>query len=173
MKNLRITNSISRRSFTTYLAVSLSACSILEQSPKPFRFFDDNLSSKKTDNTLKIELQKILDEVNKKFIYESDENIDGEIDTWITASAESAWRGDCEDFALLCRKLLRDKGNANGMLLTCWTETGAYHCVLYIEGWILDYRYAWVMSNTDLQSTGYVWHKLGLPNGKWYYVESG
>lgn len=117
------------------------------------------------------ELEKSLFSVNKQFIYETDQNIYGQKDYWVVASKESAWRGDCEDHALLCKQLLAEKGIHKTNLLTCWTENNDYHCVLYVSGWILDVRFKHVMSNVELRDYGYRWHKIGLEGGRWFYVD--
>jgi predicted transglutaminase-like cysteine proteinase len=116
-------------------------------------------------------LDEVLQRVNDKFQYDSDLLIYGERDYWSPASESNGWRGDCEDYALLCRELLQAKGVYGSLLLTCWTEAGQYHCVLYMEGWILDVRFSKVMSNSDLERVGYKWHKAGLEDGRWFYVD--
>lgn len=140
-------------------------------SPVPFQvqmgFLVDAPSSPKK---LKPTLDTVLGRANENFQYESDSAIYGESDYWNPASASNDWRGDCEEHALLCREMLGEAGINGSFLLTCWTETEQYHCVLYVHGWVLDVRHSRVMSNTDLEKIGYKWHKAGLEDGRWFYV---
>lgn len=146
----------------------IAACTSL-----PIPFVDPaglDLQRHRTPDDVKPILDKVLRRVNDKFQYDSDSSIYGESDYWNLASEITGWRGDCEDHALLCRSLLREKNDIGSMLLTCWTETGQYHCVLYVQGWVLDVRHSRVMSNADLEKMGYRWHKVGLEDGRWFYV---
>lgn len=74
--------------------------------------------------------------------------------------------GDCEDFALWCRKELALQGIASD-LVYCLTEQGEGHLVLSVDGYILDNRHRWVMRRDDLD---YRWISLGKPNGTWFAV---
>ena len=80
--------------------------------------------------------------------------------------------GDCEDFALACRKLCRDAGIDNSRLVFCYTEEGEGHAVLEVEGWILDNRYRQVVSNDWLQDEGYNFIAVsGYNSGDpWHYI---
>lgn len=167
---------LTRRLFLRLSAGVISASLVACAAPAPLPFFihtgdtaakPDALAPK----ALKKLLTSLLNEVNSRFIYESDQSIYGEKDYWTTASAASEWRGDCEDHALLCKELLEQRGLNTSMLLTCWTELGEYHCTLYVDGWILDVRHPELKSNTELQQLGYKWHKVGLEDGSWYYVD--
>ena len=80
--------------------------------------------------------------------------------------------GDCEDYALLKRKILLNSGfeRKDLHLACCWCENDEYHCVLLVntdKGWfILDNRYAWPMVH---ESINYKWDKaLNEVDGKWY-----
>lgn len=163
---------LKRRVFLASGCLLLGACAGLA----PIPFLQNNgiiaISSRKyKPGELKKILGEVLNEVNARFVYEADAAVYGEPDYWVAASEIKAWRGDCEDHALLCQKLLIGQGVNEGKLLTCWTEEGQYHAVLYVEGWILDVRHPWVMANTELEAIGYKWHKIGLEGGRWYYVD--
>ncbi len=79
--------------------------------------------------------------------------------------------GDCEDFALACRKLCRD-ANIPTRLVICYTEEGEGHCVLESSGWILDNRYTRVMSRDKLEKQGYKWLAIsGFESGDdWHRI---
>lgn len=146
----------------------LFACA---NSPIPFESKKGILvDAPSSPEKLKTTLDLVLRCANDKFQYESDTEIYGESDFWTPASEINNWRGDCEDHALLCREMLADTGINGSLLLTCWTETEQYHCVLYLHGWVLDVRHSRVMSNTDLEKIGYKWHKAGLEDGRWFYI---
>jgi predicted transglutaminase-like cysteine proteinase len=91
-------------------------------------------------------------------------------DEWWT---EAGKFGDCEDYALLKREKLLEKGFtlAQINLVCCYTETQQYHCVLLVDtdkGWyILDNRYDWPTPPTQLP---YKWDKALREDGKWYEI---
>lgn len=164
---------LTRRRFLSTLACGsalLSGCAT--PGPTPFTGKLAGFNTSGNADSLKKQLESVLNQVNAKFSYQTDQDIYGIHDYWVTASAQSSWRGDCEDHALLCQQLLREKGITHSMLLTCWTELGDYHCTLYVEGWVLDVRHPWVMSNSELVAMGYKWHKIGTEDGRWYFVDS-
>jgi predicted transglutaminase-like cysteine proteinase len=79
------------------------------------------------------------------------------------------FKGDCDDFALMCRKELHKLGIRN-RLVYCIPETGGGHLVCEVEGWILDNRYNDVMRRDDMPYTwvrisgfnkGDQWHTIG------------
>lgn len=74
--------------------------------------------------------------------------------------------GDCEDFALSVREMLRDE-SIECDLVYCLTENGGGHLVCSVDGWILDNRYPFVMRRDDLP---YTWIKLGKPDGTWLEI---
>jgi len=81
--------------------------------------------------------------------------------------------GDCEDFALACRMLCREQGIENSRLVVCLTETGEGHCVLEVEGWILDNRMLRVKSRDRLSGQGYKWIAISgyNPKDKWFRIK--
>ena len=74
--------------------------------------------------------------------------------------------GDCEDFALTVREMLKDEG-IDCDLVFCLTENREGHLVVNVGGWILDNRHHWVMPRDDLP---YTWVKLGRPDGTWLEI---
>ncbi len=113
--------------------------------------------------------------IMKNFTYVTDEKQYGKIEHWVMPEDSYTGReplvGDCEDFALAARKLLRDRG-IKSRLVACQDETGAGHLVLEMDGWIIDNRQLKLCSNRSLQKKGYrflaisgyrsgeTWHKL-------------
>jgi predicted transglutaminase-like cysteine proteinase len=100
----------------------------------------------------KRDLQQIQDYVQWRFDYTSDIEQRGVPEHWVDASEleslDSAGRGtfkdDCDGHALACRYQCR-KLQIPNRLVFCQTETGEYHLVLEVEGWILDNRRRWVI----------------------------
>ena len=106
-------------------------------------------------------LQSVLDRAHKGHRYVSDQEQYSLREHW-TESLE----GDCEDFALSVRKMLK-KHNIESDLVFCLTETGTGHLVVSVDGWILDNRNVFVRRQQYLP---YTWIKLGKPDGRWYEI---
>jgi len=110
-------------------------------------------------------VEKIQLQVNNTICYESDIQQYNLPEWWTPA----IFAGDCEDYALLKRKLLLDIGfSVNDVhLVTCWTETNEYHCVLMVNTnrgyYILDNRYATIYKPNYVN---YKWEKV-LTNDGW------
>jgi predicted transglutaminase-like cysteine proteinase len=89
--------------------------------------------------------ERIQREVNFSTTYRTDAEQYGRPEHWV----EAGKFGDCEDYALLKRAMLRNQGwPADKLALcTCWCEDGGYHCVLFVDtdlgGYILDNRREW------------------------------
>ena len=108
---------------------------------------------------------KIHQKVNSETSYRSD---------WLQYSVPEFWvqagkYGDCEDYALLKRKLLLEQGWPSDKLglCVCYMPDGGGHCVLWVDtdkgSFILDNNYNWPISPLD---TNYKWESM-LCNGKW------
>ena len=78
-------------------------------------------------------------------------------------------KGDCKVHALLCRHELRKKGIGSHLVI-CLTETGALHCVLEVDGWILDNRHPQVQNKDDLKYT-WVMRSQVEDNLPWHLIE--
>ena len=77
--------------------------------------------------------------------------------------------GDCEDYALLKRKLLLEQGWPSDKLglCVCYIQSGEGHCVLWVDtdkgSFILDNNYDFPMKPSDLP---YHWESM-LCDGEW------
>ena len=109
--------------------------------------------------------ERINSDVNASVSYKSDLEQYSTPEHWVEASN----LGDCEDYALLKRKLLLEQGWPSDKLglCVCYTPTGEGHCVLWVGtdkgSFILDNNYNWPVNPLDLP---YVWESM-LCNGKW------
>ncbi|WP_165799505.1 transglutaminase-like cysteine peptidase [Sphingomonas oleivorans] len=112
---------------------------------------------------------------------QDDSRNSGKADFWQVASKEQS--ADCEDIALAARKQLLDAGWPLSALrlATAWTERGEYHVVLTVdmmrEGekatYILDNRFATVLSYQKLASLGYRFHTRQAARGpNWVVIAS-
>lgn len=105
---------------------------------------------------LKPLLDRVNRTVNKKIVYMKDTEQYKVEEKW----AMPGRFGDCEDYALLKRRMLLDAGvSIDKLKLTmAITEMGEYHIVLGVDDgdttWILDNRYPTVRRWCDLP---YVW----------------
>lgn len=121
-------------------------------------------------------LNEIHSTVFSRFKYQTDLKQFGVEEKWVmppnTFDGTTKIVGDCEDFALACRKLCRDRGIDNSRLVVCLTEDGEGHCVLEVNGWILDNRYKRVMSRDQLGNDGYKWLAISgyNPGDDWHRI---
>ena len=120
-------------------------------------------------------LKEIHSKVFRKFQYEFDKDQYKEVEKWVmpmeSFDGSTKIVGDCEDFALACRKLCRDAG-LQTRLVVCYTETDEGHCVLECDGWILDNRYPKVISRDKLEERGYRWIAISgfTPGEDWHKI---
>lgn len=88
-----------------------------------------------------------LDDVNvvhqkvlRGFRYVSDQRQYDKIEDWrIPEDLDGHVTGDCDDFAIACRSLLREKGH-EPRLLFCLTENGGGHLICVLGKMALDNR---------------------------------
>lgn len=103
-----------------------------------------------------------VDQIHKlvfsNFTYKTDKKQYGELEYWVqpddSYTGHETIVGDCEDFALACRKLCDDNCYAS-RLVFCKTELDEGHLVLEVDGFILDNRMTKVVTNTYLKRKGY------------------
>ena len=107
-------------------------------------------------------LEKKLNEIHwlvlSNFTYKTDKELHDVSEHWVqpdeSYDGTQKLIGDCEDFALHCRKLCRD-ANLKTRLVFCKDETGEGHLVLECNGFIIDNRQKSVVTNTYLIKKGY------------------
>lgn len=109
--------------------------------------------------------ERINSQVNASVTYKTDLAQYGTPEHWCLPSNF----GDCEDYALLKRKLLLEQGWLNDKLglCVCYMPDGQGHCVLWVDtdkgSFILDNNYNYPISPVDLP---YKWESM-LRGGKW------
>lgn len=93
------------------------------------------------DPALYFEVGRINSVANLSIEYQTDIEHYNVPDRWVIPKDG---RGDCEDYALLKQKLLRDKG-IKSRIACVLTETGKHHVVLLVDisgvTYVLDNRY--------------------------------
>lgn len=119
-------------------------------------------------------LRDIHREVWSKFEYVTDRENYNSDEYWIIPDDflnGNKFTGDCEDFAMCCRVLCRQR-NIPSQLVVCVDETGEYHCVLHVEGFILDNRHRSVKTVDELGALGYKWVAISgyTPGDLWHRV---
>jgi len=121
-----------------------------------------------------VQINDVNKKVNKEVTFTADIDLFGKSDFWDIV--ENA--GDCDDYAVTKRSMLRDMFPDNHdafRLATCWIEsrkgpgTGGYHAVLIVvtdDGdYLLDNRYATIL---PFNKAPYKWHLRENPNSpKW------
>jgi len=96
--------------------------------------------------------REVHDTVSAGFKYVSDEKQWGTIiDDWRIPEDCKRVTGDCDDFAIACRELLREKGH-KPRLLFCLTETGDGHLICVLGKMALDNRQRSAVEIEDLVS---------------------
>lgn len=118
-------------------------------------------------------VENTFSDVQKMFIYESDEEQFGVRDVWPTvAQLDEELKngkivGDCDDFASACNLLLGRAGIPSRLVI-CITEDGGGHMVCETGGWVLDNRQDSVVLMDDLP---YVWIAATSYDNtdKWYH----
>lgn len=123
--------------------------------------------------------KEILDQVQElvysNFNYRTDKRQYRMEEHWVMPESDydgtSKIVGDCEEFALACRKLLREHGIATRLVYCiAWGEG---HCCLESEGWILDNNFDRVMTNDELtRDHGYEFIAVSgyEPGDPWYKI---
>ena len=96
----------------------------------------------------------------------------GEKEYWARGSVschpDGSIHGDCEDFAMACQAACEAQGIKNSRLVVCMTENGGHHCVLEVDGFILDNRRDGV---EDREYLNYKWVKIQDHDGSWRLIK--
>jgi len=114
----------------------------------------------------------VFDRVKDGFTYVSDMEQHGTREDWRFPENVDNFEGDCDDFAIACRMLLKEKGH-DCRLLFCKTETGGGHLICTIGKMALDNRMKSPVELTYLARTkGYTLISVsGLnPGDDWHGV---
>jgi len=127
-------------------------------------------------SNLKQQLREIHRNVFEVFEYTTDKEQYGLLEKWSVPPEYSdgmTFNGDCDDFAMMCRKLCREAGIENTRLVVCLTETNEGHLVLEVEGYILDNRSRRLETKDSLTNDGYKWLAISgyNPGDQWHGVE--
>lgn len=126
-------------------------------------------------DNLKDTLSEIHSKVFDVFEYTTDREHYGLEEKWSVPpeySADMTFKGDCDDFAMMCRKLCREAGIDNSRLVVCYDETGEGHLVLEVEGYVLDNRSRDLETQDSLSRVGYEWVAISgyNPGDPWYGI---
>jgi predicted transglutaminase-like cysteine proteinase len=81
----------------------------------------------------------VFDRIKDGFTYVSDEEQYGTKEDWRFPENVDNLTGDCDDFAIACRMLLKEKGH-ECRLVFCRTENGGGHLICSIGKFALDNR---------------------------------
>ena len=120
------------------------------------------------------DLQDILSDVQSRFTYVSDIERWKTPEYWISHKdgdlLEAKWDGDCDDHALLCRAKCREQNIPNRLVFCCVPEANGYHLVTEVKGHIMDNRYPFLMTQSDLN---YEWIEMsGYEKGDdWHWIK--
>lgn len=110
--------------------------------------------------------------VFRKFSYKTDQQQYDMLEKWVMPdyvyNGSQRLTGDCEDFALHCRKLCDDAG-LKTRLVYCKTEDNEGHLVLEHKGYVLDNRQYKVVYRDDID---YKWISISgyNPGDDWHEV---
>jgi predicted transglutaminase-like cysteine proteinase len=94
----------------------------------------------------------VFNRVKDGFTYVSDMEQYGTKEDWRFPENVDNFEGDCDDFAIACRMLLKQKGH-ECRLLFCRTETGGGHLICAIGKFALDNRMKFPVELTYLTQT--------------------
>lgn len=107
-------------------------------------------------------IKAVFRQVHQHFVWTSDQEVWSVPEHWTSYADEverdEIFRDDCDAFAMTAVDILMRKGiePENCYLATCWTETGEYHAVGIVHGWLLDNRMRTLRPWSSIP--GYKWH---------------
>lgn len=103
---------------------------------------------------------------HRLFNYKSDKYMTGKLDSWMVLKEVRPVTGDCEDFAILARQILKEAGITDARFVIAKVGD-TFHMVLEYHGWILDNRMKEVVAKDHLD---YRWVKLQDHDGDWKWL---
>lgn len=117
-------------------------------------------------------LQDIHNSVLRRFVYVSDTIKWHKIEHWESSEElplTGKFQGDCDAFALMCRKICRAKELRSRLIFCRIPDTGEYHLVCECAGYILDNR---CLRIAAIQELDYEWlYMSGFEKGEpWHRI---
>ncbi|WP_296059623.1 transglutaminase-like cysteine peptidase [uncultured Amphritea sp.] len=121
---------------------------------------------------LKAILDEVLEATHQRFTYRSDADVWAMAEHWETYEqipSEGPFSGDCDAFAMACRKAVMAKGIKSRLVLCGVNDARGDHLILECQGWLLDNRSFHVTSWEDSEYTlisisgenpGDAWHQI-------------
>ena len=119
-------------------------------------------------------LTAIHSETLAQFEYVKDSDRYGVPEYWArpdeSLDADGKIRGDCEDFAMQCKRKCIEAGiDADDCRkIYCKTEIGGAHCILEVKGWILDNRFREIVEQDSAK--GYKFISIKVSEDRWEYL---
>ncbi len=118
------------------------------------------------------EVKRILDQ---HFVYRTDKQMYGVEEDWRASiylpQSGGVINGDCEDYAMLIRAMLIKRGISSRLVMLETEYEGEYHVVNEVSGWIIDNRFATIMSHLDMEYR-YLSISEEDPRGTWRSVNT-
>ena len=113
-----------------------------------------------------------FDEVSDGFRYVTDEEQHGRREDWRLPEDCSEVTGDCDDFAIACRTVLKEHGY-RARLLFCKAETGEGHLICVLGKMALDNRMQSPVEIRSLIKRGYTLVSVSgtQPGDPWREIE--
>ena len=117
-------------------------------------------------------LKDVLEAAHQRFFYVQDKDLWGRADHWETDEQipdTGQLVGDCDCFAIACRKALKAKGMQSRLIFCGVNNPAGDHLILECQGYLLDNRKLHVTNWQDSDYTllrisgfnpGDAWHKI-------------
>lgn len=101
------------------------------------------------------DLRAVFVRIKRGFLYRSDLEQYGQSEFWTFPIDVDYVTGDCEDFAIACRLLIKRDTSHESLLVMCRTEQNESHLVCVSGRWVLDNRQSRICSRFALERQGY------------------
>jgi len=111
-------------------------------------------------------------ELKHDVLYVSDEKLYGFDEFWSLPIEQDGWlMGDCEDWAMLARELLKQRG-IESRLVVAYDDIIGYHLVTVTEhGWILDNMLNHIATVQQLFSYHFIMQSGFLGDAVWHFIK--